>query len=136
MNKIILLGNITKEIELRKTQTNKSVTEFTLAVNEGYGEAKTTEFISIQAWDKNAENLAKFASKGTKVLVEGRWHNNSYQKQDGTKVEKSVVRLERFELIGRNEEKPVEKPNNYDELFNKPKVNNQIEIESDELPFY
>lgn len=132
MNKVIILGNICKELELRRTPTNKSVVEFTIAVNEGYGEKRTTEYINCVAWEKNAENLCKYATKGTKLLIEGRFHTDTYEK-DGKKFYKSCVVVNNFEMLSAKE-------SNFDEtgLPKKSEVlaKTNIEIKEDELPFY
>ena len=84
MNKVILVGNLTKEPDVRKSQNGKSVVRMGVAVNQGYGENQTTDFFNLVAWEKTAELCGKYLSKGSKVLVEGRLRNNNYEK-DGVK---------------------------------------------------
>lgn len=72
MNVVLLVGNLTRDPEMRYTPGGKAVTEFTVAVNEGFGEKRTVTFIRCQAWEKLAEFIAERARKGTKVAVDGR----------------------------------------------------------------
>lgn len=85
MNKWIGIGRLTRDPELRRTGTGKAVTSFTLAIDDGYGENKTTEFVDIVAWEKLAETCANYLRKGSKAAVEGKLKRRSYEK-DGRKV--------------------------------------------------
>lgn len=84
LNKVVLIGRLTKDPELRYTTNGVPVTRFTLAVNRNYtnqqGE-READFIPIQAW-RNAENCAKYLTKGRLVAVAGRIQTRSYE-QDG-----------------------------------------------------
>lgn len=84
LNKVFLLGNLTRDPELRQTANGASVCNFSIAVNEGFGDKKKVNFFNVQAWQKTAEACAKYLSKGRPVLVEGRLQNRSYEK-DGQK---------------------------------------------------
>ncbi len=88
MNKVILIGRLTKDPELRTISTGSSTTTFTLAVNRTFtnqnGE-RDTDFITCVAWRRQAENIAKYCVKGTQVALEGRIQTRSYDAQDGTK---------------------------------------------------
>ena len=83
MNKVILLGRLTKDPEERYTQTtNTLVASFTLAVNRRFvkqGEERQTDFINIVAWDKTGEFVSKYFKKGQQVAVVGRLQTRSYQ---------------------------------------------------------
>ena len=88
MNKVILIGRLTRDPELRTISNGTSTTSFSLAVNRTYtnqnGE-READFINCVAWRKQAENIAKYCVKGTQVAVEGRIQTRSYDAQDGTK---------------------------------------------------
>lgn len=84
LNKVFLLGNLTRDPELRQTANGASVCSFSIAVNEGFGDKKKVNFFNVQAWQKTAEACAKYLSKGRPVLVEGRLQNRNYEK-DGQK---------------------------------------------------
>lgn len=105
-NKVILMGNLTRDPELRQTQSGTSVCRFSIAVNRSYnaqdGSSRDeTCFVEIDCFGKSAENIAKFFSKGKPILVEGRLRQDSWEdKQTGQKRTKLMVVLERFELSG------------------------------------
>ena len=88
MNRVELIGRLTRDPELRYTGSNIATTRFTLAVNRPFqsqnGE-QGTDFINIVVWRKQAENVKKFVSKGSLVAVEGRIQTGSYEK-DGQRV--------------------------------------------------
>ena len=86
MNKIILMGRLTKDVEVRYTQSNTPVASFSLAVNRRMSKEKETDFINIIAWNKTAEFCQKFFKKGQQVAVIGRLQTRNYEKEDGTKV--------------------------------------------------
>lgn len=85
MNKVILVGRLTKEPEVRYTPNGKAVASFTLAVDNGFGENKKTDFIPIVVWGNSAEFCGNNLNKGSKVLVDGRLQVRSYDAKDGSK---------------------------------------------------
>lgn len=103
MNKVILSGNLCKDIEVRYTPSNKPVIQNTIAVKNDFKNKDgnyDSQFINIVVWNNQAEYLANYAAKGSKVLVEGRLTNRSYDKQDGTKAYITEVVVEKLELLG------------------------------------
>lgn len=87
VNKIILMGRLTKDVEVRYTQTNNTmVASFTLAVNRRFSKEKEADFINIVAWSKLGEFCSKYFKKGQQVVVVGRLQTRTYDKEDGTKV--------------------------------------------------
>lgn len=88
LNKAILMGRLTADPELRRTQSNTAVTSFTLAVNRSFtrtGEQPQTDFIDIVAWGKTAEFVAKWFSKGQQVAVAGRIQTRTWEDKQGQK---------------------------------------------------
>lgn len=89
MNKVILLGRLTKDVDVRYTQTNNiMVASFTLAVNRRFakqGEERQADFINIVAWSKTAEFVSKYFRKGQQVGVIGRIQTRNYDDDKGTK---------------------------------------------------
>ena len=88
LNKIMLIGNVGADPELRYTPNGAPVAEFTMAVNRRYttgdGEQKEeTEWFRIVTWNKNAANVNQYLTKGQKVYVEGRFQSREYVGQDG-----------------------------------------------------
>ncbi len=82
LNKIILIGRLTRDVELRHTQQGIAVANFTLAVNRKYNRDET-DFINIVVWRAHAENCAKYIGKGSLVAVEGRLEIRKYQDKEG-----------------------------------------------------
>lgn len=86
MNKWVGIGRLVKDAELRFTQgKGTAVATFTLAIDDGFGEKKKTDFIPIVAWGKSAENLSSYLTKGTQVAVSGKISTRTYDAKDGTK---------------------------------------------------
>ena len=104
MNRIILLGRLTKDPEVRYTNTGKVVAQFTLAVDRpfaGQDGKREADFIPIVIWGKSAETLGNSITKGQRVLVEGRLQIRSYDGNDGQKHWITEVIADRFEFIER-----------------------------------
>ena len=87
MNKVILIGNLTKDIEISSTKTGKHVTRFCLGVRR---DKEATDFINCEAWGTVADLLEKYCSKGSKIGVSGKIRNVSYEK-DGKTVYKTYI---------------------------------------------
>lgn len=88
MNKVLLIGNLTKDPELSQTNSGKSVCRFTLAVQRRFSGAdgnREADFLNIVVWGNNAENCHKYLKKGSKASVVGEIQTGSYEAQDGTK---------------------------------------------------
>ena len=103
MNRVVLVGRLTKDPELRTTASGISQTRFTLAVNRrtaGEGGQREADFISCVAWRGTAEAIAKYLKKGRELAVEGRIQTGSYDAQDGTKRYTTDVVVDNFTFIG------------------------------------
>lgn len=97
MNKAILTGRLVRNPELKESGDSK-VTRFTLAVTRQF-KRDEADFITCVAFGKNAENIAKYCTKGSPLAIVGNIRTGSYDK-DGTKVYTTVVVLESFEFVG------------------------------------
>ncbi len=88
MNKVLLVGRLTRDPELRTTPGGMAVTRFTIAVSQNFtnrnGE-RGADFINCSAWGRQADNISKYCHKGTLVSAEGRIRTGSYNAQDGSK---------------------------------------------------
>jgi len=84
MNQVSIVGRATKELELRKTQTGKSVLSFTVAVKRTYNRDET-DFINCVAWEKTADILAQYGFKGCLLSLSGRIQPSTYDDKDGKK---------------------------------------------------
>lgn len=138
MNKVILLGRLTKNVETRYTQTNNAlVATFTLAVNRRFakeGEERQADFINIVAWGKTGEFSSKYFKKGLQVAVVGRLQNRSYEDNSGQKKYITEVIAEEVYFADSNNRQTADTS-----ILNSP-VNTQTEDDGifssdDELPF-
>lgn len=140
MNKFIGVGNLTKEGELRSTESGKIIYSNSLAMRNDFknkdGEYDT-EFINFSAWGTTAEYLKKYAKKGNKVLIEGRISTRSYDKQDGSKAYITEVIAKKVELLTYKKEETttqneLEVPQNYKTQYQE---NEEISLSDADLPF-
>ena len=105
-NKVLLMGNLTRDPEVRYTPKGTAIAKIGLAVNEVYttdqGEKKEfTTFVDIDVWGKQAETLAQYVSKGSPLFVEGRLRLDTWDdKETGQKKSKMKVICDRFQFIG------------------------------------
>ena len=104
MNKVILIGRLARDPELRTTPSNLSVATFTIAVSRPFnsqnGGNPETDFINCVIWRKQAENLARYCHKGSQVAVEGRIQTRNYQAQDGSKRYVTEVMCDNVTFLG------------------------------------
>ena len=106
LNKILLLGRLVADPELRYTATGKAVAQFTLAVDRpfaGQDGKKEADFISVILWGKTAEAAANYSFKGQRLLVEGRLQIRSYETKDGSKRWATEVIGNSIEFIEKKE---------------------------------
>ena len=105
-NKVMLMGNLTRDVELKHTAGNTAVANLGLAVNRRYRvndeSREETTFVDCEAWGRTAENISKFFSKGRPIFVEGRLKLDEWQDRDGNKRSKLRVVIENFEFVDSN----------------------------------
>ena len=100
MNKVILMGRLARDPDVRTTQGGKSVAQMTLAVDRRRGAdgKQEADFLSIVAWEKLADIAGQYLHKGLKILAEGRLQSRSYEAQDGSKRYVTEVVLSNIEF--------------------------------------
>jgi len=104
LNKAMIIGNLTRDPELRNTPSGQSVASFSIATNMVWTDAsgqqqKKTEFHNIVAWRKLAEICAKYLKKGSKVYLEGRLQTTDWQGQDGVKRYRTEIVAENMIML-------------------------------------
>ena len=104
-NKLILMGNLTRDVEVRTTASGQSVANFSLAVNRSWRgqdgqQQDQTSFINCVAWGKVGDIIAQYVHKGSPLLVSGRLDQRSYQDKDGNKRSAVEVVVEDFNFVG------------------------------------
>lgn len=100
-NKIILVGNLTRDPEIRYVGSGAAVTKFTLAVNRRSKQGEETDFIDCVAWEKLAETCNTYLKKGSSCLVEGRLSIRSYETKEGEKRKAAEVVLNTMQMLDR-----------------------------------
>jgi single-strand DNA-binding protein len=100
-NKIILVGNLTRDPEIRYVGSGAAVTKFTLAVNRRSKQQEETDYIDIVAWDKLAETCNTYLKKGMSCLVEGRLSIRSYETKEGEKRKATEVVCNVMQMLDR-----------------------------------
>ena len=86
INKVILMGRLTRDPEMRHTNSGTPVTTFSIAIDNGYGDNKRTDFVNCLAWNKTAEFVTKYFTKGKMIIVIGRIPTRSWETQDGKRA--------------------------------------------------
>ena len=101
-NRIILMGRLTKDPELKTTQSGVTMCRFSIAVDRAYskGQEKQTDFFDITAWRQTAEFVSKYFSKGKCILIEGKIQNNNYTDQNGVKQYRNAIIADNVAFCG------------------------------------
>jgi len=102
MNKVILIGRLAKDPELRSTTTGKQVCTFSIAVDRRFKSEgqPTADFFNTVAWNKPAELINQYFKKGDRIALNGRLQSRSYDAKDGSKRYVTEIILEEFDFIG------------------------------------
>ena len=138
MNQVNLIGNICNDLELKKTKNDKSVVDFNLAVNTGYGEHKRTDFIKVVVFGNQAENIVKYQAKGNKLLVNGELHIDKYEK-DGKQNYYTSVLANNIEFLSPKSDEVSIFDKDTSEIDTSKfggTVGGNVETDSGNLPFY
>lgn len=114
-NRVVMMGRLTRDPQVRRTSAGVPVADMGLAVNEVYktrdGESgERTCFIDVTAWERQAETCAEFLRKGASVLVEGRLQLDRWEMSDGQKRSRHRVRADRVEFLNGNGDKAATPP--------------------------
>ena len=102
INNVTLVGRLTKDVELKYTQSNVANASFTLAVNRTFKNSngeRETDFINVVIWRQSAENFAKWAKKGALIGITGRIQTRNYENQQGQRVYVTEVIAENFQML-------------------------------------
>ena len=154
VNRVVIVGRLTRDPELKKTQTGKSVLSFTVAVNRRFSQDQS-DFINCVAWEKTADFIANYLGKGSLVSVEGSIQSRSYEDQTGKRVfvqEVNAEQVNSLESRSQRQEReqntqPYQSQNNYQQAQpanayhsdNEPSFSMDdepvLDITSDDLPF-
>ena len=138
MNKVILKGNVCKDIELKTTTNGLEIVSFTLAVSRNFKNKEgkyDADFINCISYKQTATFISKYFHKGSKMLLEGKIQTRNYDNKDGNKVYVTEVIVEQVELIDKKEEtNDIEVPQNYTSNYEGGNDTSIVLADSD-LPF-
>ena len=135
MNKVFITGRIANDLELRSTTTGKSICEFRIATNRPVvrdGE-KVADFINCRVWNKSAENLVKYQTKGNLIAVIGRMQVDRYEDKDGNTRYSNYVLVEDLEYLERKKETNQE--DEFKDMSVTTQTQDQFTYSEEELPF-
>ena len=130
INRVVLVGRLTRDPELRRTQNGTAVTSFTLAIDNRLKDANgqyTTSFIPCVVWNQQAENCVRFVHKGSLVGIEGRLNQRTYQNKEGNNVQVIEVMCDSVQYLDpKKQEEPSQEA---------PKQTAKNNVDDDSLPF-
>lgn len=146
INTVVLTGRLTKDVDLKYTQSGTAVGQFNLAVNRSFKNAngeQEVDFINCVIWRKAAENLANFVGKGTLIGVEGRLQTRNYENKQGQRVYVTEVVVNNFTFLEprqNNSQQNQSNNNGYQSHGSNHSADpftggNQIDDVTDDLPF-
>ncbi|WP_017470650.1 single-stranded DNA-binding protein [Amphibacillus jilinensis] len=143
LNRVVLVGRLTKDPDLRYTASGKAVANFTIAVNRPFSNQqgdREADFINCVIWNKAAENLANYMSKGSLIGIDGNLQTRNYDGQDGKKVYVTEVLAGSVQFL-ESKNKTASNSGNQNQGSNQPNTNTPpdgaepIDISDDDLPF-
>ena len=140
-NRVILVGHLTRDVELKYTPNDTAIGQFGIATNRNYKNANTGEnkqevmFIDIKVFGKSAENANRYLHKGSKALVEGRLALEQWVSKSGQKMSKHIVIAEKIQFMDSKNQNNVNTPAT--QQRQRPQQQNipSIDINEDEIPF-
>lgn len=140
LNKTMLIGRITSDLELKTTTSGKTVVAFGFATNRSWKNDKgekqdKTDWHNIVAWDKQAEVLAQYCEKGQEMYFEGRGETRSWEDDKGEKKYRHEVVVEKFEFGNKPQNKPEQQPKQPQKVGNTEVDYPSDEVDPDDIPF-
>ena len=140
INRVVLVGRLTRDPELRKTQTGTAVCSFTVAVDnrqKNLDGTRGTTFVSCVVFQASADNMSKFTRKGSLVGVEGRLNQRNYQRQDGTKASVLEVICDSVQFLEPKSADGADEGITFDDTpaVQEGKNLDSIDLPDDDLPF-
>ena len=139
INRVVLVGRLTRDPELRRTQAGSSVCSFTVAVDSRQKNpdgTRGTTFVPCVCFQQSADNVVKFTRKGSLVGVEGRLNQRSYQRQDGTKATVYEVLCDTVQFLDpKSPDQPEETVFNDEPVDDSSRNLDTLDLPDDDLPF-
>jgi single-strand DNA-binding protein len=140
INQVILVGRMTRDIEVRYTKENKPVGNFTLAVQRRFKDSKgeyPVDFIDCVVFGNQAETLHKYSKKGDSIGVEGSMQKRDYESKDGKKIYITEVMVDKIYLLPKNKttQETTQEENPYKDMSIKVESESNIKYDEQQLPF-
>lgn len=140
VNKVILIGNLTKDPEVRQTPKGTSVGDISIAINRNWTEngerREETTFVGVTLWGKLAEIVQQYARKGNPIYIEGRLTQDSWEDKDtGQKRTKTKVIAENVQLLGGRRDDQQEPRQERQRPAPNPELAGTVFAEDDDIPF-
>jgi len=132
LNRIILIGRLTRDPELRYSPTGTAVAVFTLAVDRSFGREKETDFIPVVTFKQSAEACANYLRKGRLAAVEGRIQTRNYENNEGRRIYVTEVVADNVRFLEKAEQNGQQEQSHTEEYSSEGKP---IDISDDDLPF-
>ncbi len=134
MNKVLLIGRITSELEIQQTTSNNNYVRFSVAVKRPYNKNEV-DFIPIIAWKSQADFVSKYLTKGSMISIEGRWNTSTYESKEGKKITRYEVNADRVQGLESKANVQARSYNKTDELNVSNSLSNQNLNNNDEIIF-
>jgi single-strand DNA-binding protein len=138
INKVILIGNATRDAELRSTGSGKAVASIRLATNRTIRGQEETQFHAIVCWETLAETVSKFVKKGDPLYVEGRLQYRSYQDEEGKERGVAEIVAADVQFLSRRKDESTVEPTDSPNAFPNPAPQTVLQtdqVSPDEIPF-
>lgn len=137
MNKVFLIGNLTKDPELSETQNGTAYCRFSIAVNRPYQEDgnRVADYFNIVAWRGQAENCGKYLAKGRKVAIVGTLQNRTYEDRDGNKRTVTEVVANEVEFLSPTNSSSENQNGSEGQISASYRQPMLTEVDDDDLPF-
>ena len=135
MNKVILIGNLTRDPELEETRSGISYAKLSIAVNRNYTTEdgdRITDFFDFTVWRERAENCCRYLKKGSKVAVIGSIENRTWEDDDGNKRKVTEVKCSEIEFLSSKRDEDSDEP---PKRSNKKPRLEEVDDDDDDLPF-
>lgn len=100
MNRVIITGNLTRDPELRQTQSGTTICEISVAINEKTKDREKAIFVIVKSFGRTAETISKYFSKGKPIAIEGKLDYEEWKSKDGKNMSRITILCERFEFMG------------------------------------
>lgn len=104
-NKVMLMGNLTRDPEIKYTTSGKAVASFSIAINSGTKEKPQVDYFDCEAWDKTAELCSQYLAKGSGVFIEGRLKQDRWEDERGQKRSRVKIVCNSVQFLGKSEKK-------------------------------